>query len=47
MTLDNYRRFHAGEIEQVASLTSPARIEACAGVPRDKFLDRPPGKLFP
>jgi len=42
MTLDDYRRFYAEEIEQAANLTSPALIEAFAGVPREKFLGPPP-----
>jgi hypothetical protein len=35
MTLDDYRRFYAEEIEQVASLNSPALVEAFARVPRE------------
>lgn len=42
MTLDDYRRFFAEEIEQVASLTSPSLVEAFARVPREKFLGAPP-----
>ena len=42
MTLDDYRRFYAEEIEQVASLTSPALVEAFARVPREQFLGPPP-----
>lgn len=42
MTLDDYRRFYAEEIEQAANLTSPALIEAFARVPREKFLGPPP-----
>jgi NADPH-dependent curcumin reductase CurA/protein-L-isoaspartate O-methyltransferase len=42
MTLDDYRRFYAEEIEQIASLTSPALVEAFARVPREKFLGQPP-----
>ena len=42
MTLDDYRRFHAEEIEQAANLTSPALVEAFARVPREKFLGPPP-----
>ena len=42
MTLDDYRRFYAEEIEQVASLTSPALVEAFARVPRERFLGPPP-----
>ena len=41
MTLDDYRRFYAEEIEQVASLTSTALVEAFARVPREKFLGPP------
>lgn len=42
MTLDDHRRFYAEEIEQVASLDSPALVEAFARVPREKFLGPPP-----
>jgi len=42
MTLDEYRRFYAEEIEQVATLSSPALVEAFARVPREKFLGPPP-----
>ncbi len=42
MTLDDYRRFYAEEIEQVAGLTSPALVEAFARVPRENFLGPPP-----
>ena len=45
MTLDDYRRFYAEEIEQVASLTSPALVEAFARVPREQFLGPPPWQL--
>src|SRR5580658_877546 len=45
MTLDDYRRFYAEEIEQVASLTAPALVEAFARVPREKFLGPPPWQL--
>jgi protein-L-isoaspartate(D-aspartate) O-methyltransferase len=45
MTLDDYRRFYAEEIEQVASLTSPALVDAFARVPREKFLGPPPWQL--
>ncbi|HVN03792.1 MAG TPA: methyltransferase domain-containing protein [Bryobacteraceae bacterium] len=45
MTLDDYRRFFAEEIEQVASLTSPALVEAFARVPREKFLGAPPWQV--
>jgi protein-L-isoaspartate(D-aspartate) O-methyltransferase len=45
MTLDDYRRFYAEEIEQVASLTSPALVEAFARVPRERFLGPPPWQL--
>ena len=45
MTLDDYRRFYAEEIEQVASLTSSALVEAFARVPREKFLGPPPWQL--
>ena len=47
MTLDDYRRFYAEEIEQVASLTSPALVEAFARVPREKFLGPPPWQFVP
>lgn len=42
MTLDDYRRFYAEEIEQVAGLTSPALVEAFARVLREQFLGPPP-----
>ncbi len=45
MTLEDYRRFYAEEIEQVASLTSAALVEAYARVPREKFLGPPPWHL--
>jgi protein-L-isoaspartate(D-aspartate) O-methyltransferase len=45
MTLDDYRRFYAEEIEQVASLSSPALVDAFARVPREKFLGPPPWQL--
>src|ERR1035438_134915 len=45
MTLDDYRRFYAEEIEQAANLTSPALIEAFARVPREKFLGPPPWQI--
>ncbi|HUE00290.1 MAG TPA: hypothetical protein VMR62_12015 [Bryobacteraceae bacterium] len=47
MTLDDYRRFYAEEIEQVASLTSPALVEAFAWVPREQFLGRRRGIFHP
>jgi protein-L-isoaspartate(D-aspartate) O-methyltransferase len=45
MTLDDYRRCYAEEIEQVASLESPALVEAYARVPREKFLGPPPWQI--
>ena len=45
MALEDYRRFYAEEIEQVASLTSAALVEAYARVPREKFLGPPPWHL--
>lgn len=45
MTLEDYRRFYAEEIEQIATLHSPALVEAFASVPREKFLGPPPWQL--
>src|ERR1039458_10758181 len=45
MTLDDYRRFYAEEIEQAANLDSPALIEAFARVPREKFLGPGPWQI--
>jgi protein-L-isoaspartate(D-aspartate) O-methyltransferase len=45
MTLGDYRRFYAEEIEQVASLASPALVAAFARVPREKFLGPPPWQI--
>jgi len=42
MTLDDCRRFYAQEMRFAASLTSPSLIEACARVPREKYLGPPP-----
>jgi protein-L-isoaspartate(D-aspartate) O-methyltransferase len=38
LSLDDYRRFYAEEIQLAAGLTSPALIDALGRVPREKFL---------
>jgi protein-L-isoaspartate(D-aspartate) O-methyltransferase len=45
MTLDDYRRFYADEIEHFATLTSPALVEAFARLPRERFLGPPPWQI--
>jgi protein-L-isoaspartate(D-aspartate) O-methyltransferase len=45
MTLDDCRRFYAEEIRYTAKLSSPALVEAFAGVPREKFLGPGPWQI--
>jgi protein-L-isoaspartate(D-aspartate) O-methyltransferase len=45
MTLDDCRRFYAEEIRYAAKLSSPALVEAFAGVPREKFLGPGPWQI--
>lgn len=45
MTLEDYRRFYAEEIQFAAHLLTPALVEAFARVPREKFLGPPPWQI--
>jgi protein-L-isoaspartate(D-aspartate) O-methyltransferase len=42
MTIGQYRCFYAEEIRTVASIDSPALVDAFASVPREQFLGPPP-----
>jgi protein-L-isoaspartate(D-aspartate) O-methyltransferase len=45
MTLEDCRRFYAEELRWIASLSSPALVEAYARVPRERFLGAPPWQI--
>jgi len=45
MTIDDCRHFYAEEVRIAAGVNSPARVEAFAQVPREKFMGPPPWQI--
>ena len=45
LSIEDYRRFFADEIQFVANLDSPALVEAFASVPREKFIGPGPWQV--